>query len=77
MILGTLGIGLATFVGMVAGHTNFILVLFAACSGFIYGMLSLQAAGRRLGDAAVHRFSSRRLRLSLFPLELPRFAPGW
>jgi hypothetical protein len=45
MILGTLGIGLATFVGMVAGHTNFILVLFAACSGFIYGTLSLRQPG--------------------------------
>ena len=45
MILATLGIGLATFVGMVAGHTNFILVLFAACSGFIYGMLSLRQPG--------------------------------
>jgi hypothetical protein len=45
MILVTLGIGTGTFVGMVAGHTNFILVLFAAGAGFVYGMLSLRQAG--------------------------------
>jgi Fusaric acid resistance protein-like len=45
MILVTLGTGSATFLGMVAGHTNFILVLFAAGAGFIYGMLSLRQAG--------------------------------
>jgi hypothetical protein len=45
MILCSLGIGLATFVGMVAGHANFILVLFAGCAGFIYGMLSLRQPG--------------------------------
>ena len=42
MILASLGIGAATFIGMVAGHTNFILVLFAAGAGFVYGMLSLR-----------------------------------
>jgi hypothetical protein len=42
MILGSLGIALFTFIGMVAGHTNFILVLFAAGTAFIYGMLSLR-----------------------------------
>jgi Fusaric acid resistance protein-like len=45
MILACLGIGCATFIGMVAGHTNFILVLFAACGAFVYGMLSLRQAG--------------------------------
>ena len=40
MILASLGIGAATFVGMVAGHTNFILVLIAGATGFAYGMLS-------------------------------------
>ena len=30
---------------MVAGHTNFILVLLAAGTGFVYGMLSLRQAG--------------------------------
>jgi hypothetical protein len=45
MILVTLGIGAATFVGMVAGHTNFILVLLAAGAGFVYGMLSLRQPG--------------------------------
>ena len=45
MILVALGTGAATFIGMVAGHTNFILVLFAAGSGFVYGMLSLRQAG--------------------------------
>ncbi len=45
MILAALGISAATFVGMVAGHTNFILVLFAAGAGFVYGMLSLRQPG--------------------------------
>jgi hypothetical protein len=45
MILSTLGIGVATFTGMVAGHTNFILVLFASLEGFVYGMLSLRQPG--------------------------------
>src|SRR6202034_9848 len=42
MILCSLGIAVFTFVGMVAGHTNFILVLFAAATAFVYGMLSLR-----------------------------------
>jgi Fusaric acid resistance protein-like len=42
MILVSLGISVFTFVGMVAGHTNFILVLFAAGTAFVYGMLSLR-----------------------------------
>ncbi len=45
MILVSLGIGAATFIGMVAGHTNFILVLLTAGAGFAYGMLSLRQAG--------------------------------
>src|ERR1700729_1102345 len=45
MILVSLGIGAATFVGMVAGHTNFILALIAGGAGFSYGMLSLRQPG--------------------------------
>jgi hypothetical protein len=45
MILVSLGIGAATFLGMVAGHTNFILVLIAGGAGFSYGMLSLRQPG--------------------------------
>jgi hypothetical protein len=45
MILVTLGTGAATFLGMVAGHTNFVLVLMAAGAAFVYGMLSLRQAG--------------------------------
>jgi hypothetical protein len=45
MLLVTLGIGTGTFLGMIAGHTNFILVLLAAGAGFVYGMLSLRQAG--------------------------------
>lgn len=45
MILAAFGTGVATFIGMVAGHANFILVLIAAGAGFIYGMLSLRPAG--------------------------------
>ena len=45
MILASLGISAATFVGMVAGHTNFVLVLLASGAGFIYGMLSLRQPG--------------------------------
>jgi hypothetical protein len=45
MILASLGISAATFIGMVAGHTNFILVLLTAGAGFVYGMLSLRQAG--------------------------------
>jgi hypothetical protein len=45
MILASLGIGVATFIGMVAGHTNFLLVFIAAGAAFIYGMLSLRQAG--------------------------------
>jgi hypothetical protein len=44
MILASLGISAATFVGMVAGHTNFTLVAIAAAGGFLYGMLSLRHA---------------------------------
>jgi MFS family permease len=45
MILVSLGIGAATFLGMVAGHDNFILVLLVAGAAFVYGMLSLRQAG--------------------------------
>jgi len=45
MILASLGIGVATFIGMVAGHTNFLLVFVAAGAAFVYGMLSLRQAG--------------------------------
>jgi hypothetical protein len=45
MILASLGIGATTFIGMVAGHTRFILVLIATGAGFIYGMLSMREPG--------------------------------
>src|ERR1700677_4840577 len=45
MILASLGIGATTFIGMVAGHTSFILVLIASGAGFIYGMLSMRQPG--------------------------------
>jgi hypothetical protein len=45
MIFATLGTGAATFIGMVAGHTHPTLVIIASAAGFIYGMLSLRAAG--------------------------------
>jgi uncharacterized membrane protein YgaE (UPF0421/DUF939 family) len=45
MILASLGIGASTFIGMVAGHTNFTLVAIAAAAAFVYGMLSLREAG--------------------------------
>ena len=45
MMLCALGISLSTFVGMVAGHEGFGLVLIAAAFGFGYGMLSARAAG--------------------------------
>ena len=45
MILACLGTGAATFIGMVAGHRNFILVAIAAAAGFLYGMLSMRQPG--------------------------------
>ena len=45
MILAALGISVATFVGMVAGHTHIYLVFVAAGVAFIYGALSLRQAG--------------------------------
>lgn len=45
MILASLGISVATFLGMVAGHTNYTLVSIAAAAGFVYGMLSVRPAG--------------------------------
>jgi hypothetical protein len=45
MILASLGIAAATFIGMIAGHPNFILVLLTGGFGFVYGMLSLRQPG--------------------------------
>src|SRR5215469_13701982 len=45
MIFGTLGISFSTFVGMVVGHENYLLVGMAALWGFGYGMLSTREAG--------------------------------
>ena len=39
------GMGFCTFIGMVAGHTNWTLTLIAAIFGFGYGMLSKREAG--------------------------------
>jgi len=45
MIFGTLGIAISTFLGMVAGHTNFVLVPIATLWAFGYGMLVNRAPG--------------------------------
>jgi hypothetical protein len=45
MIFAALGISVSTFLGMVAGHTNFVLVGMAMLWGFGYGMLSTREAG--------------------------------
>jgi hypothetical protein len=45
MILASLGIAFSTFLGMVAGHGNAILIPLAALWGFGYGMLSAREAG--------------------------------
>src|SRR5277367_5413342 len=45
MILASLGIAAATFIGMILGRTNFILVFVTGGVGFIYGMLSLRQPG--------------------------------
>ncbi len=45
MMLCAIGISFSTFIGMVAGHQGFGLVLIAAGFGFGYGMLSARAAG--------------------------------
>jgi uncharacterized membrane protein YccC len=39
------GMGLCTFLGMVAGHTNWTITLIASLFGFGYGMLSKRGAG--------------------------------
>jgi len=45
MIFASLGIAFSTFVGMVAGHDNFILVAVAAFWAFGYGMLTSRPGG--------------------------------
>jgi hypothetical protein len=45
MIFVSLGMSFSTFVGMVAGHGNFSLVVIASAFGFGYGMLSSRPAG--------------------------------
>jgi hypothetical protein len=45
MILASIGIAFSTFIGMIAGHTNLILVPLAALWGFGYGMLTDREAG--------------------------------
>ncbi len=45
MIFASVGIAFSTFVGMVAGHANFILVVVAALWAFGYGMLSGREGG--------------------------------
>jgi uncharacterized membrane protein YccC len=41
----SLGMGLCTFLGMVAGHTNWSITVIASLFGFGYGMLSKRGAG--------------------------------
>jgi hypothetical protein len=45
MILASIGIAFSIFIGMIAGHTNLILVPLAALWGFGYGMLTDREAG--------------------------------
>jgi hypothetical protein len=45
MILASLGIAFSTFLGMVAGHTNSVLVPLAALWGLGYGLLTAREAG--------------------------------
>ena len=45
MILASLGIAFSTFVGMVAGHANAILIPLAALWGLGYGLLTAREAG--------------------------------
>jgi hypothetical protein len=45
MIFAALGISFSTFIGMIAGHTNFVLVPIVALWGFGDGMLSSRAPG--------------------------------
>ena len=45
MIFASAGIAFSTFVGMVVGHANFILVIVAAIWAFGYGMLSGREGG--------------------------------
>jgi hypothetical protein len=45
MIFATLGISVSTFLGMVVGHENFLLVGMAALWGFGYGMLTAREGG--------------------------------
>jgi hypothetical protein len=45
MIFATLGTAISIFVGMMAGHENFVLVGMAALWGFGYGMLTIREGG--------------------------------
>jgi hypothetical protein len=45
MIFASFGMAFSTFVGMVAGHTDFTIVLIAALWGFGYGLLTSREAG--------------------------------
>ena len=45
MILASLGIAFSTFLGMIAGHGNAVLIPLAALWGFGYGMLTAREAG--------------------------------
>jgi hypothetical protein len=45
MIGATLWMSLSTFIGMIAGHTGYGLVLAATVYAFIYGLLTARAAG--------------------------------
>jgi hypothetical protein len=45
MIFASLGNAVATFIGMIAGHRNFILVAVVAFAGFLYGLSTTRQAG--------------------------------
>jgi uncharacterized membrane protein YccC len=57
MLFVCLGMAVAAFLGVVIGHTNFLLVPMAALWGFGYGMLSTREAGYRwVGQQCVITF---------------------
>jgi hypothetical protein len=45
MIFATFGIAFSTFIGMVVGHENYLLIPIAGLWGFGYGMLSIRPSG--------------------------------
>jgi uncharacterized membrane protein YccC len=53
MIFVSLGMAASTFIGMVAGHSNFTLLIIASLFGFGYGMLSSRPSYSWVGQQCV------------------------